>query len=98
MVILLLSAQISQAIRDRQVIRFMYNGKAREVEPHLLGVDKSGDVTLSGWQVLGGTGQGWRDFHVSKLSGLATVGRSFSGARPGYNANDRTLRQVLCRL
>lgn len=88
---------ICEAIRARQVLRFLYKGSLRTVEPHLLGYDGDGDLTLSAWQ-LSGTGTGWRDFHVSKLSGLATTGATFSGARPGYNPWDATIDRVVCRL
>ena len=89
---------ICDAIRERKLLSFLYQGKRREVEPHLLGYDSDGDLTLSAWQLSGGSGQGWRDFHVSKLSGPTKSLTRFLGARPGYNPNDRTLRQIVCRL
>ena len=60
-------------------------------------IASDGDLTLSAWQ-LSGTGQGWRDFHVSKLTGLSTTGRTFAGPRPGYNPWDDTIDRVVCRL
>lgn len=89
---------ICDAIRDRAVLRFTYKGSVRTVEPHLLGYDSDGDLTLSAWQLSGGSGQNWRDFHVAKLSGIARTGSHFSGPRPGYNPNDRTLDRIVCRL
>lgn len=89
---------ICTAIANRSVIEFQYKGQSRTVEPHLLGVDSDGDVTLSAWQLSGGSGQGFRDFHVSKLSGPSTTGATFSGPRPGYNPNDSTLVRIICRL
>ncbi|MCT8974009.1 WYL domain-containing protein [Microbaculum marinisediminis] len=88
---------IIEAIRAKAIVRFTYSQKIRTAEPHLLGYDSDGDLTLSAWQ-LTGTGQGWRDFHVSKLSGLATTGDNFERARPDYNPDDSTLQVVLARL
>lgn len=89
---------ICQAIAGRQVISFVYKNRTRVVEPHLLGYDSDGDLTLSAWQLSGGSGQGWRDFHVSKLAGLSITGQTFSGPRHGYNPHDSTLPQIVCRL
>lgn len=89
---------ICGAIKDRAVISFHYKGRLRTVEPHLLGIDSDGDQTLSAWQLTGGSGQGWRDFHIARISGLAKTGAQFAGARQGYNPNDSTLSRIVCRL
>lgn len=89
---------ICGAIQDQRVLSFLYDGSHRLVEPHLLGVDSDGDVTLSAWQISGGSGQGWRDFHVAKLTSLSITEQSFAGPRDGYNPNDETIDQVICRL
>ena len=89
--------QICAAIKARRVLRFRYKGSFRKVEPHALGYD--GDMlTLSAWQLSGGSGVEFRDFNVAKLTELATTGETFARARSGYNPNDRTLSRVLCRL
>lgn len=89
---------ICDAITKRSAISFLYTGSQRTVEPHILGYDRGGDLTLSAWQISGGSGQGWRDFHFSKISGVALTGTQFSGPRPGYNPNDSTLSRIVCRL
>jgi predicted DNA-binding transcriptional regulator YafY len=89
---------ICDAIAKRLAISFLYKGSQRTVEPHTLGYDRSGDLTLSAWQVSGGSGQGWRDFHIDKMRGIALTATQFSGARPGYNRNDSTLAQIICGL
>lgn len=94
----MLEGVICDAIARKAVLSFRYKGAIRRVEPHTLGYDSDGDLTLSAWQLSGGSGQDWRDFHVSKLSGLATTGENFAGPRRGYNPNDSTLTRVVCRL
>ena len=94
----MLDAQLCGAIQRRQIVSFLYDGRQRTVEPHLVGWDQDNDLTLSAWQLSGGSGQGWRDFHVAKLSGLSITGQTFSGPRAGYNPRDKTLRQIVCSL
>ena len=90
--------ELCDAINGRQIVTFRYKGVSRRVEPHLLGYDSDGDLTLSAWQLSGGSGPGWRDFHVSKMSGLAIERATFGSARPGYNRWDKTVDRIVCRL
>ena len=93
-----MSQAICEAINARKVISFLYKNRTRTVEPHLVGYDGDGDLTLSAWQLTGGSGAGWRDFHVAKLSSLSITDRTFGRARPGYNPQDSTISRIVCRL
>lgn len=88
---------ISDAIDAKAVITFRYDGTIRTVEPHIVGYDKQNHLALSGWQI-SGTGQGWRLFHLSSASGLATTAQTFSGARKGYNRHDPSFVRILRHL
>lgn len=85
-------------IRRHDIIRFIYLGAMRKVEPHLLGLDASGDLTLSAWQLEGPTPVGWRDFHVAKMQDIIETGDTFDRGRPGYNRDDTTVVNIICRL
>ena len=89
---------ICNAIRNKMVLKLTYNGSTRTCEPHLLGYDSTDDLTLSAWQTSGSSGTGWRDYHISKASGISTTGKNFVSARPGYSPDDRTIDQVVCAL
>ena len=89
--------QIVNAIRHRLVLSISYKNETRTIEPHLLGYDRDGNLTLSAWQT-SGLKPGWRDFHVGKLRAMSTTGQTFARARPGYNPMDTTLTRVVCRL
>ena len=89
---------ICRAIENRNLIQFRYKLQVRTVEPHILGFDSDGDLTLSAWQVQGGSGLGWRDFHVSKLGELSITTQRFEQPRQGYNRYDSTLGRIVCRL
>lgn len=90
--------KICKAIQAHSILTFRYKGSIRTVEPHTLGYDGDGDLTLCAWQLSGGSGVGFRDFHVQKLSELSTAQQSFSGARPGFRRGDQTLSRILCQL
>ncbi|CAN7686592.1 WYL domain-containing protein [Phyllobacterium sp. LjRoot231] len=89
---------ICEAIRQRKLIRFTYDDHVRTVEPHLAGYDSNRDLTLSAWQLSGGNGEGWRAFHISKITALTITGHSFEGTRQGYNPRDPRIPQVICHL
>jgi len=93
-----MDATICAAIKSRSIITFRYDEAVRRVEPHQVGYDHDGDLTLSAWQLSGGSGVDWRDFHIAKMSGLSTTAEHFSGPRPGYNPRNRKMHRVLCGL
>ena len=89
---------ICSAIEKKQIISFYYNNRQRFVEPYLLGYSQNNELTLSAWQLSGGTQESWRQFHLSKISSLAITDRNFVPSRQGYNPNDSTMSQIVCRL
>lgn len=94
--------EICKAIQKKQIISFWYAGSTpstRTVEPHLLGFAQGGsELTLSAWQLSGGTRSGWRDFHVAGISNLSITDRVFQKPRSDYNPRDSTMSPIICRL
>lgn len=93
---------ICSAIRSKNLIKFTYDGHERIVEPHLLGEKTSGNIALSAYQV-GGYSESdrspyWRNYIISDMSDVQILPELFSGARPGYNPNDRTMSRIICRI
>lgn len=93
-----METKIFSAIKAMKLITFHYDGSLREVEPHQVGYDHDGDLTLSAWQISGGSGVGWRDFHTAKITGLAATAGTFARPRPGYNPQNRKMARILCGL
>ena len=93
---------LCDAISNRRILSFTYDGLPRVVEPHLLGDRTTGKMGLSAYQIDGqsksNTVPDWRPFTVSKIQDLEVTGRSFSGTRPGYNPNDSRMTVIHCRL
>lgn len=76
---------IEQAIRDKKLISFKYNGHSRLAEPHVLG-DKDGVRQVLCYQIGGTSSKGvvpdWRRFDVHSTYNLTVEAQSFPGARP----------------
>ena len=93
-----MSSRLPDAIRQRRVVEFAYAGGSRSVEPHAVGYDESGRLTLTGWQLTGKNGPGLRDFPVKSMRLLTVTARCFDGPRPGYDPEQSNLRKVVARL
>lgn len=92
---------ICNAITQRHLLRFVYDGYERIVEPHLYGINTANREMLSGYLVAGWSASapepGWRNYLVSEMAGIHVLGTPFVGPRPGYNPEDQSIRQVFCR-
>ena len=88
---------ICKSIIERKVLGFRYKGVDRTVEPHCYGVQINGKPGLCAWQVDGGSGEGFRLFVVDEM-GVAHIGRSFDGPRPGYRRGDSRFGTIYAEL
>ena len=93
---------ICQAIRSRCLLRFLYDGYERVVEPHCCGCTSKGNLILSAYQVEGLSRTGlvpdWRVFTVSRMRTLTLLPAEFAGPRQGYNPRDPRFDVVYCQL
>lgn len=89
---------IAKAIEGLELLTFKYKGTQRTVEPHTFGTDTKGHETLCAWQLSGGSGQGFRDFHLSEMSGVQSTGDTFGTARAGYRRGDTTMTRIHAQL
>jgi hypothetical protein len=92
---------ICQAISDRIVIQFMYDGHSRIVEPFTLGYLKDkGKLVLSAYLV-GGFSKSksnppWRIYIVDEIHSLKLTDRQAQSNRPGYNPRDSRMSSIIC--
>jgi len=96
-----MSKVITDAIKNKQVIEFYYDGGPRTVEPHCFGTTTAGNPGLRGYQTAGYSSSGslgWKMFDMSKASGIKTSGNTFSGPRPGYKRGDRGMSSINAEL
>lgn len=87
---------ICNSIEKRTVLFLTYQDEAREVEPHILGVSRAGNLVMSGWQ-RSGERPGWRNFLVPEIEELNRTAIRFA-ARESYNSEDSTFERVICRI
>jgi len=96
------SSIICQAIQERRVIEFRYDGHYRKVEPYCHGRSKKGKESLRGYQIAGGSNSRsvpfWRLFTTAKMGNLTLTDETFAGNRPRYNPNDKDLRPIHCNV
>ena len=86
---------ILRAIHDQRVLAFSYKGEERTAEPYILGYDDKGTLVLSAVQLSGGSGTGFRSFHVNHLTALRITGRIFRGKHPDYYPRDPYFERIL---
>jgi hypothetical protein len=94
--------QLCDAIRTHRLVRFIYEGYERIVEPHIHGINRASHEALSGYLIGGWSASegaaGWRNYLVGEMHDLHVLAEQFSGAREGYNPDDANFRQVYCQL
>lgn len=93
---------ILSAIRNKQVLRFNYNGKERIVEPQTYGISISGREVLRAHQIGGISGSGQlrmaKLFDLEKISNLRKAGTVFEAALSAHNPNDSAMVEVFATL
>ncbi len=95
-------SSVSQAIKERRLVSFTYDGYLRTVEPHTHGVDTKGHNAMRAYQVSGGSvsgeRHGWKLFHMAAVSDLVVLSKTFSGPRRGYKRGDNAFRLIHAQL
>jgi predicted DNA-binding transcriptional regulator YafY len=92
---------IYQAIKDRNVIQFSYDGQLRIVEPFTLGYHKdTNNLVLSAYRV-GGYSKSqndppWRLYTVDDIRNLSVSDKHAESYRQGYNPRDSRMSSIIC--
>ncbi|MDZ4809870.1 MAG: hypothetical protein SGI96_16635 [Bacteroidota bacterium] len=92
---------ITQAITNRLLLQFYYEGELRIVEPHCYGKTSKGNEAIRAFQVDGysSTGKmGWKLYDLSKASSIKTLEGTFINPRPGYVSGDKGMVVIYCEL
>lgn len=92
---------IIDAIDNLQVLTFTYSGIPRVVEPHALGISRTGKEVLRCYQTHGGhvtPGHEWDLCELSKIYNLSISGTYFQTPRPGYKKGDSHMISIFAQL
>jgi hypothetical protein len=94
--------EIVAAIKNKCVLRFVYNGEERIVEPQTYGVSRAGKEILRARQIGGGGQSGEariaKLFDMEKISRLKTTGNHFTQTLPAHNPNDSAMMKIFATL
>jgi hypothetical protein len=92
---------LCDAIRLRHVVRFLYHGGVREVEPYVYGRDANGRELLRAFQLRGasrsGETSGWKTFHVEDMASVAVTFEAFE-RRTSYDPAAKIITFVNIRV
>ena len=92
---------LCQAITDKHLVQFKYDGRSRIVEPFCCGINKTGNYVLRGFQLRGSDKTKplcWRLYELPEISQLSVTQHSFKGKRSDYNPEDSTTTEIFCRI
>lgn len=94
--------EIIDAIENRNLLEFVYDGFHRIVEPHTVGISKTGKESLSAYQTRGDSARGsvpcWGQFILSKIEDLKVLDDNFTGTQFGYAKVDSRMSRIYAEL
>jgi hypothetical protein len=93
---------ICDAIRNRCVLRFTYDGHPRIVEPHAYGLSRTWKEVIRCYQT-GGTSRyskvpAWKLMRVDRIKSLIVTEEHFVDERLGYTKGDKGMSTIFCEL
>jgi hypothetical protein len=88
---------IVTSIETRRRLQFIYNGRARLVEPQCYGIGTKGTELLRVHQLRGG-GEKEPLFNVSKIRGLVALDETFAAPGPNYKRDDSAMVTIFAQL
>lgn len=97
----MLSSLLAQAVAERKLLAFSYDGLNRLVEPHAVGLNKSGLMVMRAWQLAGESATvvaGWKLFTLEKATNMSVVDLPSQAPRPGYKAGDKGIATIVAEL
>lgn len=109
-----ISDTLISAIKDCNLVQFMYRGSIRKVEPFLIGELFSihqthleeGTFALRAWHVSGYSsqpadkipGDRWRIYQLKEMADLLILNETYKKIRPFYNPDDNAFKRITFRV
>ena len=89
---------IIDAIKNKSVLSFSYDGHPRTVEPHTVGMNHKSNIVLRCFQTSGTSSDakvpGWKLMKIDKIEGFRISDDAFDSPRPGYNKGDKAMKEI----
>ncbi len=91
-----------EAMRLGRCLRVQYDGTARVVEVHAVGIDAAGLFVMRVYQTRGGREEseppGWKLLSLDETAGVRILDEASNAPRPGYKRGDQDLRVIIREL
>jgi|JI9StandDraft_1071089.scaffolds.fasta_scaffold116709_2 hypothetical protein len=91
---------IIDAIKNKNVIEFTYDGESRTVEPHCFGLTTKNNEAIRAFQIDGfsSTGNmGWKLYDLSKADNFNVLLDTFT-TRDDYKKDDKGMSEIYCEI
>ncbi len=85
---------IISAITDKKRIEFTYKGTKRTLEPYLIGINKTGELMLRGFEI-SPTNSKLKLFKVSEMTDIKVTATSFLFAHSIFSKKDSQIIKVM---
>ena len=93
---------ICDAIYNRCVLEFTYQGHPRVAEPHAYGLSLALNEVIRCYQTGGTSHSGnvpdWKLMRVNQIELLTVTEEHFVGERNGYQKGDKSMSTIFCEL
>ncbi len=91
-----------EALKSGRRLEISYDGFARIVEVHAVGLTKHRRAVMRVWQVRGGSVHneptGWKLLRLDETRGQSILDEESLAPRNGYHRGDRAMATILCQL
>jgi hypothetical protein len=90
------------SILAKRLVRLVYRGGERTVEPYLLFATRAGDLVLHGWQVAGAwettPPPHWSNLTLADVSSIVPLDRTYTEPHAGYNPDSPRFYRIICQV
>ncbi len=95
-------AAACDAVSKGLCLEVSYDGFARVVEVHAVGIASEGNAVMRVWQVRGGSVHnepvGWKLLRLDETRALALANEPSAAPRKGYRRGDSAMQHILCEI
>jgi hypothetical protein len=96
-----MNQEIIEAIENKKLIEFNYDGESRIVEPHCYGLSTKGNEVVRAYQVNGYSSSGnmgWKLYDLAKVDNINVLENTFEKSRSGYKRGDKAMDEIYSEL
>lgn len=96
-----MNQEIIEAIENKNLIEFNYDGESRIVEPHCYGLSTKGNEVLRAYQVDGFSSSGkmgWKLYDLGKANNINILEDIFDKPRNDYKRGDKGMDEIYSEL